>query len=510
VKRALLLLLALAVVCLGQNVSSSVKGVVMDPSGAVIPGATCSLTNQATSRVLTATSWTDGNFTVPNVLAGRYTLRVRAGGFKALTIKDIVVTGSEVRTLGNLTLQVGDLKETVAVSAEAAVVSVQLASGERSGLVSGEQLNNIALKGRDFFALMATLPGVVDTSSDGRETTGLGSSGGIYINGGSASSKNYSVDGVYSLNSGNSGVAVQPNMDAVAEVKVLTTNYQAEYGRMSSGVISVMTRGGTRDFHGSGWAAYRHEWLNANSFFSNRTGTPKSRYRYRIWGYSVGGPVYVPRKFNSDKSKLFFFFSQEYNPITTSYGTQFATTPTAAERRGDFSNSRDVSGALIPVKDPLTGQPFPGNVVPTNRISRMGQSLLNSFPSPNYTDPDPRNVYRYNLRSQFSAPTPIHNDILRLDYTPWSKVSLSYRLLRNVQDLRPPWGDWKVGNNFLLSPLTNRQRGISHVVRQLQFRPRLLEPLRHQPRLFQRAARLLHLILGADQAFREGHRARGL
>ncbi len=478
-KRALLLLLALAIVCPGQNVSSSVKGVVMDPSGAVIPGATCSLTNQATSRVLTATSWTDGNFTVPNVLAGRYTLRVRAGGFKALTIRDIVVTGSEVRTLGNLTLQVGDIQEAVSVSAEVAVVSVQLASGERSGLVSGEQLNHIALKGRDFWAMLSTLPGVVDDYSQGRETITLYSNNGTYINGGSATSKNYSVDGVYSLNSSNGSTVVQPNMDSVAEVKVLTSNYQAEYGRMSSGVISVVTRSGSRDFHGSGWAAYRHEMLNARSFFYNRTNTPKSPYRYRIWGYSVSGPAFIPKRFNSDRSKLFFFFSQEFNPITTSYGTQFAATPTAAERNGDFSRSFDVNGALIPVKDPANGQPFPNNTVPASRISKAGQSILNFFPLPNYTDPTPANVYKYNLRSQFSAPTPIRNDVLRLDYNPLPSLSVYYRLLRNTQELRPPWGNWKIGNNYLLTPLENNQRGIGHVVQATKiFSPTLVNEAR--------------------------------
>ena len=120
--------------------------------------------------MLTATSWTDGAFTFPNVPAGVYTLKIEAGGFKTTTIKDIVVNANEVRTLGNLALQVGEVRDSVTVNADAAVVAVQLGSGERSGLVSGEQLNNIALKGRDFWAMLSTLPGVVDDYSQGRET----------------------------------------------------------------------------------------------------------------------------------------------------------------------------------------------------------------------------------------------------------------------------------------------------------------------------------------------------
>jgi hypothetical protein len=446
-----------------QNVSSSVKGVVVDASQGGIPGAACSLADQATGRVLTATAWSDGSFTFPNVLPGTYSLRIESSGFKTLTIKGVVVTASEVRTVGNLALQVGEVKETVSVSADSAVVAVQLASGEKSGLLTGEQLNNIALKGRDFWAMLQTLPGVVDDGSQGRETIVGNNSRGTYINGGSASSKNYSVDGIFSLNASNATTVIQPNMDATAEVKVLTSNYQAEYGRMSSGVISVITKSGARDFHGSGWATFRHEELNANSFFNNATGTPKSPYRYHIYGYSIGGPVYVPKRFNTDKSKLFFFFSQEFDPITTNYGSQFANTPTAAERNGDFSHSFDVNGALNVIKDPTNGQAFPNNMVPANRISKVGQSLLNFFPLPNYTDPNPRNLYQWNLRSTFSAPTPVHNDVLRLDYNPFQSLTFTYRMIRNTQETQPPWNDWEIGNNFLLTPIQQFQPGIGHM-----------------------------------------------
>lgn len=446
-----------------QTVSSSVKGVVVDPSGAVIPGAACALTDQATGRTLEASAWSDGNFTFPNVPPGTYTLRIEASGFKVMTVTGVVVHTSEVRTLGNLTLRVGEVKESVSVSAEIAVVQVQLASGEKSGLVSGDQLNSIALKGRDFFGMLQTLPGVVDTNA-GRETLHTTSIQGIYINGGSDRSKNYSVDGVFSLNSSNGTTAIQPNLDAIGEVKVLTANYAAEYGRMSSGVISVITKSGTSDFHGSGWANFRNEALNANSFFNNARGTPKSSYRYRTYGYSIGGPIYIPKRFNTGKDKLFFFFSQEYSPLTKDYGSRLVTTPSEAERKGDFSHSYDVNGALIVVKDPLSGLPFPGNIVPVNRISRAGQALLNAFPVPNFADPDPKNLYKWNLISTYSGPTDIRNDVLRIDYNPVPTLNVSYRYMRNVQTDTKPWDDWKTNNNFLLTPLTTGSPGRSHMI----------------------------------------------
>ena len=459
-----LLAIVLCTTAFAQNVTSAVTGLVTDPSRFGIAAASTRLTDQATGRVLVAETWVDGTFTYPSVPAGTYTLRIETQGFKILEIKDVVVNANEVRALGKIVLQLGDVRESITVTAEATLAAVQLASGERSGLVSGAQLNDIALKGRDFWAMLQTLPGVVDDGSEGRETINWTDNRGTYINGGSDQSKNYSVDGIFSLNTSNSTTVIQPNMDATAEVSVLTTNYQAEYGRMSSGVISVITKSGTRDFHGSGWAYVRHEALNANNFFNNRTGTPKSRYRYQIYGYSIGGPLYIPRKFNTDKNKLFFFFSQEFDPITTDYGTMFSTMPTGLERRGDFSHSYDVNGALIVIKDPLTGKQFPGNLIPSDRISGIGQSLLNSFPLPNYTDPNPQNRYQWNYRSTFSARTPLSNTVLRLDYNPFQTLSVSYRLVRNTQKTQPPWNNWEIGNNFLLTPMKEFTPGTSHLV----------------------------------------------
>jgi hypothetical protein len=446
-----------------QSVSSSVKGVVVDASQAGIGGAACVLTDPSTGRALTAASWADGSFTFPNVPSGGYTLKIEAAGFKTTTIRDVVVMANEVRTLGNLVQQLGEVKESVNVTAEGAVAAVQLASGEVSGLVTGEQLNNFALKGGDMFALLQLLPGVVDDFSEGRETITATSNRGTYINGGGAASKNYSVDGVYSLNSSNATTVVQPNLSAIAEVRVLTSNYQAEYGRMSSGVISVITKGGTREFHGSGWSNYRHEQLNARNYFENYTSSPRTPYRYRTYGYSIGGPVYIPRRFNSDRNKLFFFLSQQFDPITRSFGTQLATSPTERERAGDFSRSYDLNGVLVPVRDPLTRQYLPGNIVPASRFSKTGQAILNFFPLPNYTDPDVRNLYRYNLRSTYSAPYRLRNDVVRLDYNPLPSLTVSYRLMRNSTEAHPPWGDWKIANNFALTSVVSYQPGLSHL-----------------------------------------------
>jgi len=298
-------LLSTAAFC--QSVSSTVNGAIVDSTGAAIPGATCKLTHQSTGAVYTATSGADGLFTFPTVSAGSYTLSVQVSGFKALQVNDVSVTSREIRSLGNLALQVGEVRESVSVTAEGA--AVQLSSAERSGVLTGSQVNNIALKGRDFFALLQTIPGVVDTNS-ARETTNNTAGSGIFINGNRDNQKNVSVDGITAMDTHSNGsLSFQPNMDSIGEVKILTSNYQAEYGRNSGGAITAIIKSGTKEFHGSGYDFYRHESLNANSFFNNRSDTAKAPYRYRISGYSMGGPAYIPRVLNTGKDKLFFVWS---------------------------------------------------------------------------------------------------------------------------------------------------------------------------------------------------------
>ncbi|HWR53796.1 MAG TPA: TonB-dependent receptor [Bryobacteraceae bacterium] len=467
-------LLAMLFPVLAQNVTSSVTATIVDSSGAAAPGLTCRLLNQATGVTHSAMSAADGSVTFPAILSGAYTFTTEAAGFKAVRIKDIQVTSSERRSLGTVTLQIGELRDTVSVTAD--VANVQMMSAEHSGVVTGSQLNEIALKGRDFFSLLATIPGIVDTNPS-REATSNASNGGTFINGSRDNQKNFSVDGITDMDTGsNQSLAFLPNMDAIAEVKVLTSNYQAEFGRNSGGMVTVITKSGGRELHGSGNYNYRHESLNANSFFNNRTNTPKSPYRYRINGFSIGGPIAIPKLINRDREKFFFFFSQEYTGVKKDYGTRFINVPTALERQGDFSKSYDVSNALIVVKDPATGLPYANNTIPQASLNKVGQAMLNFLPQANYTDSDPRNLYRWNYRTQYSGNTPRRNDIFRVDANLTDTFTLYYRYGhdKDVKDL--PWGDWKTGGmNYLLSPVHVVNPGYGHLVRALNtFSPTLV------------------------------------
>ena len=455
----------LATFCQAQNVSSSLTGVLVDSTGAAIVGADCTLTNQATGVALTARTSTDGGFTFPTLLAGRYTFTAKMAGFKTLESKDIVVTSGETRSLGSISMQIGEVRESISV--EAAATVVQTSSSEKSGIVTGSQLNDIAVRGRDFFTYLATIPGVVDNFSQRRETSSPDAIRGTFINGGRENQKNFNVDGVTAMDTGsNSTIHFQPNMDAISEVKVMTSNYQAEFGRNGSGVITVITKGGSRDFHGSAYYFYRHEGMNANSFFNNRTGTAKAPYRYRINGYSIGGPVYIPGKFNTSRDKLFFFWSQEYVGMKKDYGTRFVNMPTDLERKGDFSQSRDTNGALINVKDPLTGANFPGNVIPSSRFNALGLNMLKFFPLPNYTDPDPNLRYSRNYRSQYAGAYPKRQDMVRIDGNFWSSFQFYYRFIKDKDEQDTPYGMWVNGSlNYDLTPTRFGQPGKGHVIR---------------------------------------------
>src|SRR5579875_3720780 len=328
--------LCLACLLSAQNISSTVKGTVRDQSGAVVPGAECILTNSATGLQTKVYTNAAGEFVFLDVPAGTYQVRIEAPGFKVFQIDDVEVTSSEFHPLSDIVLEIGRSSQSITVAEKAP--PVQTSSGELSDLVS----------------YLGTLPGVVDTNSQNRDAFERNALSGVHINGGRDTEALMLIDGMPSEDAGNNSPPQEPTMDSIAEVKVLTASYQAEYGRNGGGVVSVVTKSGTREFHGSAYEYYRHEDLNANDFFNNATGTPKQPYRYRTTGYSLGGPLLIPKE-RTLRDKLFFFFAHEMVGSRVTYTPQFVTTPTALERQGDFSQSKNVNGALIVIKDPLTG-----------------------------------------------------------------------------------------------------------------------------------------------------------
>ena len=257
--------------------------------------------------------------------------------------------------------------------------------------------------------------------------------------GGRSNQKNMTVDGITNLDTGsNNSVHSMPSMDSVGELKVLMSNYGAEYGRNSGGTITVITKGGGKQFRGSAAWYHRHENMTANNWLNNRNGVSRPPYRYNIFSGSIGGPVYIPGKFNRDRSKMFFFFSEEIQRQLVDYGTKTVRVPTAAERAGDFSKSFDVNGKLIPVYDPLVGRvAFPGNKVPASRFHPVGQSILNLFPMPNFVDPAASRVNQWNYISSNTGSYPRHAETARLDYAPRPNMQFYVRVSNSLDKEHP-------------------------------------------------------------------------
>jgi hypothetical protein len=424
----------------GQTVASSVEGMVVDPTDAVIVGAPVTLTSAATGAVRPGTTDSNGLFRFQNVLPGTYSVTVRAVGFKPATLDGIVVAAEETHNAGKVVLALGAVSDVATVTAEAA--QVQLASSENSQTIGAAELDDVTLKGRDLFGYVRLVPGVIDTSTS-RDVTSHSAFSSIVIDGNTALSNtlNFMVDGITDMDTGSNGSNhYEPNMDSIQELRILTTNYQAEYGRNSGGTITVVTKSGSQEFHGTGQWTHRHEEFNANTWADNHTilngaATPRPRYRYNVETYSLGGPVYMPKLWNTNKRKLFFFWSQEYTGQFVSPGASSVYTPTALERQGNFTQSFNNNGSLISVLDPANNNaPFPGNIVPSMRINAVGQQLLGFFPLPNYTATLPAQLHVVNYFEQASATHPRRNDVLRFDTYVTSKLSGYFRWINDYDD----------------------------------------------------------------------------
>ncbi|HTM47133.1 MAG TPA: TonB-dependent receptor [Bryobacteraceae bacterium] len=412
----------------GQIITGSISGSVQDPSGLAVAAAGITLTQPATGLVRHAASDVAGAFVFPGLEAGEYNLSISKPGFKRSEAKDLHLVSGQRLAAGSFTLDVGATSETITVRAESAAVQTQ--SAERASVVTSAQIDGLLIQGRNPTSLVGLLPGVVVT----QETQALDRDTIFSVMGNRRTANNVAIDGVPTVDLDNGfSQKLQVNMDAVGEVQVLLSNYQAEYGRNAGSNVNILTKSGTRDFHGMASYFKRHEQFNATNFFDNQLGQKKPRYRYNTWSYNVGGPIALG-KFNRDRNKLFFFWSQEFWPIRTG-GNRTVTMPTDLERAGDFSQSRDVNNALITVRDPLTGQPFAGNRIPAARLDPSGVALLKAFDNPNFFD---RNISRGNYNYVFTAEinAPKRSDLLKGDWNinPKNQVYVSYTGFNEVSE----------------------------------------------------------------------------
>jgi len=300
--------LLLTAIALGQVTSGTIFGTVKDESGAVVAAATVTATDPATGVSRTISTNESGGFVMANLPPGTYTITVTVTGFKKVEKTGVVLSAADRLNAGDFVLTVGTATEQVLVTADAGELQLQSNSGERSDLVTSKQLNDVAMNGRNVLDYMKLVPGVISGFSGA--VSGTGGLDSMNINGTRANQHEFTIDGASNVDTGNNGgTHVTINPDAIEEVKILTSNYQAEFGKAAGGQIAIVTKGGTNQWHGDGRFFHRNESLNANEFFNKRnqlsSSTPFNTpplYRYNYIGYQVGGPI--------RKDKLFVFWNQ--------------------------------------------------------------------------------------------------------------------------------------------------------------------------------------------------------
>ncbi|HZO53899.1 MAG TPA: TonB-dependent receptor [Bryobacteraceae bacterium] len=404
-----------------QTVTGTIVGAIADPSGAPVTGASVHVEHVSTGVSRSGLSNESGDFIFSSLTPGEYRVIVRMAGFKSAERRRVVLLAADRLSLGNIVLELGAVEESVTVTAQGA--AVQTASAEKSAAITSSQIDQLLVRGRSVTALLGLLPGVVDPQ-DGTIDTPTATSN-FNVNGSRNNTNNFTMDGiVISAPGGAANLMLPVSMDAVSEVKVMLSSYQAEFGRLSGASVQLVSKSGTRDFHGGFSYFKRHEQFNANDFFRNFNGLPKGRYRFNTFSYNIGGPVYIPKLLERSRDKLFFFWNHEYWPSKTTSAIQTSTMPTELERAGDFSRSVEVNGAAINITDPTNGQRFPGNVIPASRVDRNGQVLLSFLPRPNTLD---RAVTRgnYNYVTQWEGRNPTQLYTLKLDYVATSKDNVS-------------------------------------------------------------------------------------
>ena len=336
--KAMLLLLFVGSIALAQGNLGSIRGTILDDTGASVPGVTVTVTSESTGVAKTITTSDTGFYSIEALSPGQYSVLAVKEGFSQVSLNHVQVDPGQTRE-ASLSLKVGSTTQTVSVTADALAVETQ--DSGSGGTITSKQVENLMLNGRNFQSMGQLIPGVSSTAGNNQQSAG-GLTGGttLIVNGASIEYSVYTLDGVYNMNTGNlANINILPIVDSIDEFRILKDNYSARYGLAGSGQVVVETKSGTDVYHGSAWDYFRNDALDANPYFA----TVKSKLRQNIFGYSFGGPIRIPHIYNGDgKHKTFFFASNEWRRIETGSTAQ-GLVFTPAQRAGTETNTKPLT-----------------------------------------------------------------------------------------------------------------------------------------------------------------------
>lgn len=427
--------------CMAQEARATLSGTITDPSGSTMVGAQVRITNLETGIVLSAVSNEVGQYRLLFINPGAYRVTVEMPGFRTLVREGIQLTLGQAATL-DVSLLVGTQSETVTVAATAQLLEAE--KSDRGMVVDQKNLSQLPILAR-VPILMATLtPGVIWTAPNFNSLAPFsnGAFSSWSINGSISPSAEFTLDGAPNdmIYQAAHSIAYVPPVDAVEEFKVVTGAYDAQYGRNGGGVVGVAIKSGTNRLHGSAYEFLKRPFLDANSFANNANGAGVNYDKLDEWGFTAGGPVWIPKVYKG-KDRTFFFVAYEKYRDDTIPRSRIASVPSLAQRSGDFSRTFNNSGQLNPIYDPATGRTvngvwvrdaFPGNIIPANRIDPVGARIANTYPAPNITPPGAvnwQNNYQYPGFTQYFFP----NVVTRIDHYFSEKERIFGRYVYNNQ-----------------------------------------------------------------------------
>jgi hypothetical protein len=355
----------------GQTITGAITGTVMDETGAVVPNARITATNTQTNVVNTTVTNESGVYNFPFLPLGEYTVAAEQQGFKRAVLGPFRLEVNQVARV-DVKMELGQVTESVEITAVAPVLQTEATL--TGGTLNSNSITALPLNGRNFASLTLLVPGAISTNPNAMNTSARFQGGGSrpYVNGNREQTNNFLLDGIDVNDSIDNRIGYNPNVDALEEVRVLTGNAPAEFGNAAGAIVNATIKSGTNNFHGNLFHFFRNDNLDANGFFANRSGAERREFKRNIFGGTLGGPIV--------RNKLFFFMDYEGTRQQDS-GPALATVPPAEFRTGNLSRFPNA------IRDPLTGEPFPGNIIPQNRIvNPVALALFNNpqlYPLPN-------------------------------------------------------------------------------------------------------------------------------